>query len=260
MRTLSLLASLAAVSLSHNAQAVEDASWLEPAYGLWSVAVSTKNSVYTDVDNKTQVVPQIFGGYGDIFVAGNRGGYSFYQHNNWFASAVINYRSHLALSQDEINDSAILSAYGIKEKKAAIEAGLHIGHHWDDGWSSRLAVLQDVSNTHKGQEVELLVYRHFQLGDISLLTNIGGQWQSDKLSNYYFSTQANSQGLVDYEAGSGWSAEVELIATYPFTLGDNSLGAYLGMRHYYYGEQAGDSPIVDDRLSQQYFAGIGWQF
>ena len=245
---------------------------IEPAYGLWSIAATTKHSQFKGVDQKYSPSLLIFGGYGPVFVEANRFGYNFYRDGTYFSSIIGNFRGHSSLSKDDINTSKALQQYSLIERKNSLEAGIQLGRRFDNGWIARLALLQDLSSTHKGQEAELSVYRRdnfspfSNLNSIRLLTTFGIQGQSERLNNYYYGVnnkELGSSGQNSYNAGAGWSTELELIATYDFSWTENrdkNWGVYAGLRHYYFSDTVSNSPIVESGLVQQYFIGLGHYF
>lgn len=244
----------------------------KPAYGLWTIAATTKHSQFKGVDQKYSPSLLIFGGYGPVFVEANRFGYNFYRDGTYFSSIIGNFRGHSSLSKDDINTSKALQQYSLMERKNALEAGIQLGRRFDNGWIARLALLQDISSTHKGQEAELSVYRRdnfspfSNLNSIRLLTTFGIQRQSEHLNNYYYGVnkkELGSSGQNFYNAGAGWSTELELIATYDFSWTENrdkNWGVYAGLRHYYFSDTVSNSPIVESGLVQQYFIGLGHYF
>lgn len=271
--TIFLPLGLALLSMTSNA---DDTRLLqsvtEPAYGLWSVAASTKNSQFKAVDNQVKPSLLIFGGYGPIFIEANRFGYNFYRDGTYFSSVIGNFRGHSSLSKEDIKSSDVLQSYNLDERKAALEAGIQVGRRFDNGWVGRLALLQDVSATHKAQEAELSFYRRdnfkplANFNSIRLLTTLGLQGQSQQLNDYYYGVNSGELGISAekaYQADAGWSTELELIATYDFSWsdkGEKDWGIYAGLRHYYYSDTVTDSPIVESGLVQQYFVGLGSYF
>ncbi|MFT4906595.1 MAG: outer membrane scaffolding protein for murein synthesis (MipA/OmpV family) [Oleispira sp.] len=244
----------------------------EPAFGLWSVAATAQSSQFKAVDNQYAPSLLVFGGYGPIFIEANRFGYNFYRDGTFFSSIIGNFRGHSSLSQADINSSDALQAYNLDERKNALEIGIQLGRRFNNGWIGRLALLQDISATHKAQEAELSFYRRdhvtpiLSLNSIRLLTTLAIQGQSEQLNNYYYGVDTHelgSSGENSYKAGAGWSTELELIATYDFSWnssGEKNWGMYAGLRHYYYSDTVTASPIVESGLVQQYFMGLGTYF
>lgn len=265
-----LLLLLSSTSRAEGSEVLETIT--SPAYGLWSVAATAKNSQFKAVDNQYSPSLLIFGGYGPVFIEANRFGYNFYRDGTYFSSVIGNVRGHSSLSKEEINSSDELQLYSLDERKTALEAGIQIGRRFDNGWVGRLALLQDISATHNAQEAELSFYRRdnfkplADFGDIRLLTTIAIQAQSQELNDYYYGVdndELGSSGVAAYQAEAGWSAELELIATYDFSWGDKGnkdWGVYGGLRHYQFSDTVTDSPIVESGLVQQYFVGLGHYF
>jgi len=245
---------------------------VEPAYGLWSIAATAKRSQFKAVDNQFQATPLIFGGYGPVFIEANRFGYNFYRDGTYFSSLIGNLRSHSSLSKEEINSSHILEKYNLEERKRSLEAGIQLGRRFDNGWIGRIALLQDISSTHNGQEAEITAYRRdsfkpfSNMNSIRLLTTFGLQAQSQNLNDYYYGIdekELSSMNQKSYQSDSGWSAELELIATYDFSWqqgGKKDWAAYAGLRHYQFSNTVSDSPIIETGLVQQYFVGLGTYF
>lgn len=214
-------------------------SWLEPAYGIWGAGVVSRDRNY--VNTKSVIAPGlfIFGGYGPVFIEANRAGYSFFSNGTYFASAVINLRTHQFRKDDK----------NFSDRKSAVELGVHLGRRWPANIISRLAVLQDVIATHKSYELDLQVFRRSVLGPVRLLTAVGIQYQSQKLADYYY-------GTVNYKPSPALGSEIEIIVTYPF----NSWAFFAGTRIYFFDRQISDSPIADGNRIDQFFSGIGYKF
>ncbi len=163
----------------------------------------------------------------------------FYGNGLVFASVVGQYRSQ------EIRQSD--SPWG--ERKAAWELGTQVGIILPAGFVTRLSYMVDLSKTHEGSEVDLQLFRHDRWGALSVLSAAGLQYQSEKLTNYYYAT-------ANYRPGSTTTGEIEVILTY--SMGD--YGLFLGSRNYFYGADITESPIVDKRYNMQLFSGLGYQF
>ncbi len=219
-------------------------SLIDPAYGTWALGINNTTNNYTNNNNKTRLTPLIFGGYGAVAIDGNRASYTFYKDGTYYASTVAQLRSHQARQK---NDIPVFSALG--DRTNAIEAGFSIGRRLPNGFGTNIAFLTDVSGAHNGQEIDWQLFRHDQFSNISLLTTIGLQFQSDKLANYYFATNT-------YKPNQSNSFELEFIATYPLKNWD----IFVGTRNYFYDDNINDSPLTKNNLNSQFFAGVGWRF
>jgi len=214
-------------------------SWLDDFYGVGGIGMAARDRNYVNADVVYAPGVYIFGGYGPLFIEANRAGISFYRDGTWFTSAVVNIRSHQFRKDDK----------GLSDRKAAFEAGLHLGRRLPAGLVTRLAFLHDISSAHKSYELDWQLYRHSHFGSLRLLTALGVQYQAAKLVEYYYGTD-------DYKTASAIGAELEIIITYPV----GQWAVFGGTRIYTFNREVSGSPIADGYLINQYFAGLGYQF
>jgi len=214
-------------------------SVVEPASGLWTIGAKVQQGVYVDSKPKVSVVPYIFGSYGFVNIEANRADVTLYGNGLVYASVVGQFRSQESREKT--------SLYG--ERKSAIELGGQAGLILVGGFVVRSSLLYDVSNAHKGYEVDTQVFRHDSWGDFSLLSSVGVQYQSSNLTEYYYGTD-------QYEPTPTVSGELEFILTYTM----DHLGIFIGTRNYFYGSEITDSPIVDSAYNLQLFSGVGYSF
>ena len=214
-------------------------SVIEPATGLWTIGAKVQQGVYVDSTPKMSVVPYIFGSYGFVNIEANRVDVTLYGNGLVYASVVGQYRSQETREET--------SPYG--KRKSAIELGGQAGLILGGDFVLRSSLLYDVSNTHKGYEVDTQVFRHDSWGNFFLLSSIGVQYQSSNLTEYYYGTE-------QYEPTPTVSAELELILTYTI----DHLGIFIGTRNYFYGDEVTNSPIVESSYNLQLFSGVGYSF
>ncbi len=208
----------------------------EPAFGLWGLGGSVKDSNYRGVSNETTLAPYIFGGYGIVNIEANRANINLYAEDGLFFAVVGQLRTHQSHSD-------------LDNKDDAIELGGHIGYVLGAGFTSRLVFLQDVSNEHKGNELELQLYRHDSLGPVRVLSALALQRESRGLLDYYYGTSS-------YRPDAGFAGELEMIFTYPV----KEFGIFAGFRHYRYDQEVKNSPLTDSSNITQVFFGAGYQF
>lgn len=208
---------------------------IKPAYGLWGVGVGVLDNNYKDEDLQTSVAPYIFGGYGDLNFEANRATYTLWGNGTVYTSLVGQLRTHQKSKK--------------YDKKVAFELGGDVGVILPYGFVTRLALLGDVSSVHQGYEFDYQLFRHDNIGPITLLSSVGMQYQSENLSHYYY-------GVGSYNPNSTYSGELELIATLP--MGD--VGLFAGVRSYWFSSEVTDSPIVNASNSTLYFLGVGYEF
>ena len=214
-------------------------SVVSPARGLWAIGVKVKENVYVDAKPKVSIAPYIFGSYGFVNIEANRADITLYGNGLVYASVVGQYRSQEAREES--------SLYG--KRKTAFELGGQAGLILGGDFVLRSSLLYDVSNAHKGYEVDTQIFRHDRWGNFFLLSSLGLQYQSSNLTNYYYATAL-------YKPKPTVSGELELILTYTI----NNLGLFIGTRDYYYGREVTDSPIVERAYTLQLFSGVGYSF
>jgi len=210
-------------------------SFLDNFKGMWGVGGSILQTNYAQSNNETTLAPYIFGSVGDLRIEANRVLYPLYSTASYSILATGNYRSQQYSEELNLDRS--------------IELGVTLQVPLTYGFTSRLAALTDVSDTHNGYELEAQLYRHDSLGKLSILTALSAQYQDAKLSNYYYAT-------TNYTAGDGYVFEAEIIATYPI----GNFAVFVGARNYWYGSNVTDSPLADSSNTLLSFFGVGYNF
>jgi len=212
---------------------------IEPAFGLWGIGAGAKNAPYKNQDTEVKLNPYIFGGYGVVNIEANRANINVYSMDNGLSlAALAQYRTHQSTTEDDLSD-----------RDNAIEVGLQISYPLGLGFTSRLSFLQDISNKHKSNELELQVYRHDNIGALSILSAFSVQRESKGLLDYYYGTST-------YTPDVGLAGEGEVILTYPL----DSWAVFTGVRYYVYDNEVHNSPLTDSRDITQAFVGVGYRF
>lgn len=225
--SLLLLLSLSTFSSAEN--------FLNHFKGTWGVGIGNLDTNYHNTDTETSLSPYIFGSLGALQIEANRVHYPLYTSPSYSLLATGNYRTQQY--SDELN------------LDKSIELGLTLDVPLTYGFNSRLTVLGDVSDKHKGTEVDAQLYRHDSLGNFSFLTALAVQYQDDKLANYYYATNG-------YTADAGYVFEAEVIASYPI----DNVSLFTGLRSYWYGSNVSDSPLSSSSNTLLSFAGVGYRF
>ncbi|NVK25645.1 MAG: MipA/OmpV family protein [Gammaproteobacteria bacterium] len=219
----------------------------ESFHGVVVPSLSVDELPYRSVD--TQITPSllVMGQIGKVFIEGNRIGYLITRGDHGGFSAIAQVRSHQYLPKD--------NELGITARDKAFEIGAQLAKPLGSDWFAQLTALTDVSNTHKGQELELSVYRRDFFGDFRLLSLFAAQQQSKKLTGYY-----SDVDLVEDEnhrAGADLNFEFELIGVYDITENINAVFVY---RHYLHGDGLANSPLSSNDQTQRLVLGVGWTF
>jgi MipA family protein len=151
-----------------------------------------------------------------------------------------------------------LSIDDIANRKWAINGGIR-GHYFFSNGEWQLAIQQDVSNVHKGQQV-LLEYSHrwlwqsFRLG-----IRIGTDWKSSRLIDYYYGvSQRDSPFSEFYFSGkSGWQTYLSVNVQKPINENWSWL-ANFGYRKL--PNSLTNSPLVEQNYIGNVFLGVAYRF
>ena len=227
LTVLSLVSTLSTYTLATD--------WSDYFKGTWGLGASVLQSNYQNADTESTFAPYIFGSLGDLQIEANRILYPLYSTNAYTVLATGNYRTQQYSEELNLDRS--------------IELGLTLDVPLSYGFTSRLAVLADVSDTHNGYELEAQVYRHDALGKLSILSALSAQYQNEDLANYYYATN-------NYTPDDGYVFEAEVIATYPI----NDFALFAGVRSYWYGSNVSDSPLASSSNTLLSFFGVGYRF
>lgn len=223
----------ASLSMKVNAFDIDFSGVVAPAIGVDSLPYR---------DTETEVYPSllIMGNIGKLFIEGNRAGYVLNRSDFGAFSIVGQSRTH-----QYIPDSSAL-----EERDKALEFGVQLAKPIGGGWSGQLTLFTDVSDTHKGQEIEIAAYRRDFFGDFRLLTLVALQQQNKDLTQYYAGTDT-------YKPDGDLNAELEFIGVYDIT---EDISAIAVFRHYFHGSGIDDSPLTDSNQTTRFMFGIGWSF
>lgn len=215
-------------------------------------SVSADSLPYKGVD--TQLAPSVIvmGQIGNVFIEGNRFGYLLNRSSYGGFSAVAQIRSHQYLPED--------NTLNLESRDKAFEIGAQFARPLGNDWFGQITAFTDISGVHKGQELELSVYRRDFFGDFRLLTLFAAQQQTKSLTGYYADVSGQSadvSGLAEYQASADLNFEFELIGIYELTSQLNALFVY---RHYIHGDGFSSSPLADGDQTQRFVVGLGWSF
>lgn len=140
----------------------------------------------------------------------------------------------------ETDDDKIFK--GMEDRDPAFEIGGKLSLHNSLGTVS-LALLADPDTAHEGQAAYLELDKKFQAGAWTLNPTVGINWQSDKVTDYYYGVR-NSEVTATRAAFKGEDAVIPYVdfdATRQF--GENwKIGLMLNYK--YYPDEVTDSPLV----------------
>lgn len=207
---------------------------IDNLHGMWGIGSKIKQQNHTDGSSEINFAPYIFGSFGIVNIEANRVYINITNYDRkYFLSIAGQLRGREATN----------------EKQKSFELGGQIDIPLKNSFGFRTSYLFDIINSHKGSELDMLIFHHSYIFDISILTSIGIQYMSDNLSNYYFGTN-------DYKIKDAFSAELEVILTYDL----NNYSLFIGTRDFFYNDNISNSPIVNQPYLLQLFAGIGYRF
>lgn len=208
--------------------------------GLVVPAIGVDVLPYEAVDPVVAPTIVLMGRINRFFIEGNRVGYLLTRTQLGAVSAVAQVRSHQYIPEGN----------EIPSREKAFESGLQLAKPISDNWTLQTSLFTDISNTHRGQELEAGLYRRDSFGDVNLLTYIAMQYQTKQLSGYYINTES-------FQAKSAISTEVEFILTKQIT---KDIEVVAITRIYHHDSNYRASPLVSGNLTQRYILGIGWRF
>lgn len=143
----------------------------------------------------------------------------------------------------------------LHKRRMAALAGFEYGVSWEN-WFLQSHWLYDVSKVHGGQELRLALSRQFNQGKHSTALTVGSQWQSEKITDYYYGIRREEVNFADdaYRAGSGLSAMVR--ADWQYALNDRwTLRANASYKRL--ASEVRHSPIVtSDHVTTVFIGGV----
>lgn len=164
------------------------------------------------------------------------------------------YSDHLAFGKT-LEAARAVDMSRLHKRRMAALAGFEYGVRWQH-WSLQSHWLYDISNVHGGQELRLALTRQFIEGKHITALTAGGQWQSDKITDYYYGIRLDEVNVTDdaYRAGSGLSAMIR--ADWQYALNDHwTLRANASYK--LLADEIRHSPIVtSDHVSTVFVGGV----
>jgi len=211
--------------------------------GLIAGALSVDDLPYKQTSTLQQPSLLVFGRVGRVFIEGNRAGLPVIRTDFGTLSIMGQLRTHQYLNASDTNLTD-------KNREKSIELGPQFSMPLGQGFVSQFSLLQDVSNTHQGQELEAAVYKRFIFNKLRVVATLAAQYQSDKLVNYY-------AGTTNYQGRADLTKEIELLGTYDF---NDRWSAVAVWRYYLHGNEIQASPLVKSDHTERIALGIGYYF
>jgi len=180
-------------------------------------------------------------------------------HPNWVLAPVLNYRPGREDVEDDVVDE-------MDEIDDTFDVGLTIGYVWKDKANPRhrlitnLTTLLDAGDVYRGWTVSAGARYWFPISKpIDMQIGVGANYGNSQYMDTYFgvsSDDARDSGLKRFEADAGFrDVNAQLAMVFHFS---KSWHMGVGLKYFYLVEDAGDSPIVEDRGdANQLVGGIG---
>jgi outer membrane protein len=180
-------------------------------------------------------------------------------HPNFFLAPVLNYRPGREDVEDDLVDE-------MDEIDDTVDVGITAGYVWKDKANPRhrfitnLTYYMDVGDVYNGWLAQAGARYWFPISKpIDLQIGVGATYGNSQYMDTYFGVgdeDATKTGLKKFDADAGFrDVNAQLAAVFHFSANWH-LGA--GIKYFYLMEDAGDSPIVDDRGdANQWVGGLG---
>jgi outer membrane protein len=122
----------------------------------------------------------------------------------------------------------------------------------------QVKLLQDVSGTHQGAQLNLDYSRSWQHGRWGFRPGVGLSWQSAQLIDYYYGLEYRDE-LFGFRYVGEASTHLSLGMLLSYRI-NNNLSYVTQYRHTWLGSEVRDSPLIDVNHTQAWFSGLFYRF
>ncbi|WP_154231798.1 MipA/OmpV family protein [Vibrio cholerae] len=146
--------------------------------------------------------------------------------------------------------------FGMKDRDSAFDAGLEVSY--DTEWGTISAsYVSDVSNKHKGNELQVSISKAYAFKKISILPYINVNRLDSKLVDYYYGVTKSEETNVRkaYVGEAANTISVGINSTFQMS---DSYQFITGINFKVVGEEISDSPIVEGH--NQLLLYVGWLY
>lgn len=209
-------------------------------------------------DYNLMAIPDIRVSYKDKFFASvpEGIGYNVINNNGWRAGPIG--KVHWGREEDggspwRVAGTETTSLRGLGDVDATFEAGGFVEYTWQEHYATKLELRQGMGG-HEGLVGEAGISYKDRYGDIGYAIGPRLKWASEDYNQTFFGIDAGQSarsGLATYEADAGLvSYGIGGVASMPLTE-QLRLSMIAGYDHM--GEEAADSPLIDQRGSEHQF-------
>lgn len=220
------------------------------------LAVRMERELYRGVG--TEIEPTLFGRYenGRLEILAYEGFYATLRllGNEWFSFSLSG-----SLQFEEGYDADDSDYFDGMDKIGTLYgAGIKLGAVWGN-FEATLAVEQDVSGEHDGQEVEVSLFYNTVFAGFALRPGLSFTWMSSDVVDYFYGV-SDAESRPDrpaYSPGSSFAIGVELMVQRPLGAGFTAVGLIEASR---VGGEIKDSPLVDSDYEIEGTLGVMYSF
>lgn len=164
-------------------------------------------------------------------------------------------------SSDDVNEERggrFLGIDDVGNRDWAIDAGARI-HFYFDQTELQVSAYQDISNVHKGQQLNTTLIHTLNHQKWRVSGAIGLTWKSEKLLDYYYGIDARDNVDMEwfYQARSGLFPSLRLSVSRELNA-QWRLFTYAKYTHL--DKNMTDSPLVDENQTITLFGGVTYRF
>lgn len=238
-----------AIPLTLHAQQRVDAVEVQQGNSSWDlgVGVAIRNSLYAGEHIRVQPFPFISHEWGSFYIQGPSVGYRFINDEQFSLNGYIAARLD-GINKNDFGSKELakhkINRNLLEDRKNGADAGLSAS--WKGGLGEiELDFRSDIANVSNGYQASIDYNYPVQMGDTTLIPNIGVTVQSTKLANYYFGTLSKevSRGIIDYKPGNSTIPHIGLTAVTPFA---SRWTMIAGTKLDALPNEISKSPLVDD--------------
>jgi outer membrane protein len=211
------------------------------------VGVAIRNNLYAGERTKVQLFPFISSEWGSFYIHGPSAGYRFINNEQFSLNGYIVARIDGIKKNDFGSDELAKHRVNrnlLEDRKNSADAGLSASWKGEFG-EIGLDFRYDIANVSNGYQASIDYNYPVQIGDTTLIPNIGVTTQSKKLANYYFGTLSKevSRGVIDYKPGNSTIPHIGLTAVIPFA---SKWTMIAGTKLDALPSEISESPFIDD--------------
>nr|WP_277816382.1 MipA/OmpV family protein [Neptunicella marina] len=183
--------------------------------------------------------------------------FSFWHPANLLLISTSDIQASLTSPVEKFDREAV-SYKDVRKRDWAVDAGIRWQHQNKSGlW--QVSVLNDISNTYNGQQLDLKYKHNWQVSQWNFTTTLSALWKSSKLLDYYYGLNEldNVEKSQLYHANSGWFPGISILARHPIS---ENWQWVLRASYQHLPSAMSDSPLVERNSVASAFIGAAYRF